>query len=565
LSKGTGQRKMAELDAPETNHRRTIEVLPKSKATLRALLESTSDAVVVANSEGRIVVVNSRTQRMFGYNQDELLEQPIEVLLSEQSYATGAEPQTESSDPSHSRQAGLGLNLVGRRKNGSEFPVNIGRCLLETENDLLIIRYITDITERVRDEEALRQTLAKLQKRNRELSMLNQAGQTLTATLDLQQVVERLLHEVTVAIGAHGSSVWLWDQEQTGWLVCQAASHGGQNHPLISLRLPPGQGVAGWVAQHGENVIIPNASDDPRFAPEVDAQIGFHTTSLLAVPIRLRDEVIGVLEIVNKLCGDFDADDQGLVETLAASAAIAIENAQLVETLRRHTKELESRNKELDAFAHTVAHDLKDPLGLIIGFAEALEENYASIPTQELPRHLHKITRHGHKMRNIINELLVLAGMRKKEIEIRPLDMRSIIAEAQERLTYLIEEHQAEIILPKSWPLALGHAPWVEEVWVNYLSNALKYGGHPAWVELGATKQKDGTVRFWVRDNGPGLPPEDQARLFTPFTQLKARAQGHGLGLSIVQTIVEELGGKVGVESKVGQGSVFFFTLPGAA
>jgi PAS domain S-box-containing protein len=556
---------MAELDAPETNHKRTIEVLPKSKATLRALLESTSDAVVVANSDGRIVVVNSRTERMFGYSQDELLEQPIEVLLSEQSYATGAKPQTECSNPPHSRQAGLGLNLVGRRKDGSEFPVNIGRCLLETANDLLIIRYITDITERVRDEEALRQTLAKLQKRNRELSMLNQAGQTLTATLDLQQVVERLLHEVTEAIGAHGSSVWLWDQEQTGWLVCQAASHGGQNHPLISLRLPPGQGVAGWVAQHGENVIIPSASDDPRFAPEVDAQIGFHTTSLLAVPIRLRDEVIGVLEIVNKLCGDFDADDQGLVETMAASAAIAIENAQLVETLRRHTKELESRNKELDAFAHTVAHDLKDPLGLIIGFAETLEANYDLIPTEEFPRYLHKITHHGRKMRNIVNELLVLAGMRKKEIEIRPLDMRGIIADAQERLTYLIAEYQAEIILPKNWPMALGHAPWVEEVWVNYLSNALKFGGHPARVELGATEQEDNTVRFWVRDNGPGLPPEDQARLFTPFTQLQARTRGHGLGLSIVQSIVKELGGQVGVESKVGQGSVFFFTLPGAA
>ena len=555
---------MAESDALETNHKRTIEVLPKSKATLRALLESTSDAVVVANSDGRIVVVNSRTERMFGYNQDELLERPVDVLLSEQPYVPGEKPQTECSDPPHSRQAGLGLNLVGRRKDGSEFPVNIGRCLLETENDLLIIRYITDITERVRDEEALRQTLAKLQKRNRELFMLNQAGQTLTATLDLQQVVERLLHEVTVAIGAHGSSVWLWDQEQTGWLICQAASHGGQNHPLISLRLPPGQGVAGWVAQHGESVIIPDASYDPRFAPEVDAQIGFHTTSLLAVPIRLRDEVIGVLEIVNKLGGDFDADDQGLVETLAASAAIAIENAQLVETLRQHTKELESRNKELDAFAHTVAHDLKDPLGLIIGFAEALEENYASIPTEELPRYLHKITRHGQKMRNIINELLVLAGMRKREIEIRPLDMSSIIVEARERLAYLIEEHQAEIILPKNWPSALGHAPWVEEVWVNYLSNALKYGGHPARVELGATKQEDGTVRFWVRDNGPGLAPEDQARLFTPFTQPKARAQGHGLGLSIVQSIVEELGGQVGVESKVGQGSLFYFTLPGA-
>ncbi len=112
--------------------------------------------------------------------------------------------------------------------------------------------------------------------------------------------------------------------------------------------------------------------------------------------------------------------------------------------------------------------------------------------------------------------------------------------------------------------MALGYGPWVEEVWANYLSNAIQYGGRPPRVELGATEQADGMVRFWVRDNGPGLTPEEQARLFTPFTRLdQVRAKGHGLGLSIVRRIVEKLGGQVGVESEVGRGSVFTFTLPG--
>ena len=95
------------------------------------------------------------------------------------------------------------------------------------------------------------------------------------------------------------------------------------------------------------------------------------------------------------------------------------------------------------------------------------------------------------------------------------------------------------------------------------MSNALKYGGQPPRVELGATEQEDGTVRFWVRDNGHGLTPEEQARLFTPFTRLdQVSAKGHGLGLSIVRRIVEKMGGQVGVESQVGQGSTFVFTLP---
>jgi signal transduction histidine kinase len=103
----------------------------------------------------------------------------------------------------------------------------------------------------------------------------------------------------------------------------------------------------------------------------------------------------------------------------------------------------------------------------------------------------------------------------------------------------------------------------VEEVWVNYISNAIKYGGRPPRVQLGATVQSNGMVSFWVRDNGPGIAPEDQRQLFIPFTKLhQVQIEGHGLGLSIVQRIVERLGGEVGIESEVGQGSTFFFALP---
>jgi signal transduction histidine kinase len=143
--------------------------------------------------------------------------------------------------------------------------------------------------------------------------------------------------------------------------------------------------------------------------------------------------------------------------------------------------------------------------------------------------------------------------------------MARIVAQAQGRLAHFAEERQAEIILPEAWPVAVGYAPWVEEVWVNYLSNAIKDGGQPPRVELGATAPQvaTGQVRFWVRDNGAGLTPEEQARLFTPFTRLdQTRATGHGLGLSIVRRIVERLGGQVDVDSTPGEGSVFGFTLP---
>ena len=235
--------------------------------------------------------------------------------------------------------------------------------------------------------------------------------------------------------------------------------------------------------------------------------------------------------------------------------------------LARQIDELRARNEELDAFAHTVAHDLKNPLNQIVGYAEMLEQYYATLSSVERMKSVGGIARSGRKMDSIIEELLLLAGVRKTEVQLAPLDMGQTVTEAQQRLTYMIKEYQAEIVLPAAWPTALGYAPWIEEIWVNYLSNGCKYGGTPPRLELGGDALPDGRARFWVRDNGDGLTSEEQSRLFTPFTRLdQARARGYGLGLSIVRRIAEKLGGQVGVESDgaPGQGSTFYFTLPAA-
>ena len=255
---------------------------------------------------------------------------------------------------------------------------------------------------------------------------------------------------------------------------------------------------------------------------------------------------------------------------------LAEEKRQADEALRQYAAELKARNEELDAFAHTVAHDLKNPLSNVVNSAELLTQGNTVLLDETQQDCLQTIVRSALKMGNIIDELLLLAGVRRTEVVTEPLDMAGVVAEARLRLVHLIEDTRAEIILPdaSAWPVASGYGPWVEEVWVNYLSNALKYGGQPPRVELGADllsiptsrgEEGGGVVRFWVRDNGQGITPEDQARLFTPFTRLdQARAKGHGLGLSIVRRIVEKLGGQVGVESDgvPGQGSTFFFTLP---
>ena len=171
-------------------------------------------------------------------------------------------------------------------------------------------------------------------------------------------------------------------------------------------------------------------------------------------------------------------------------------------------------------------------------------------------------------MVDVIDELLStgaeLSREKRVEDQIGPLDMTAVVTEALERVAFMVDQDGGEVILPESWPVALGYGPWVEEVWTNYLGNGIRHGGRPPRVELGADRAP-GMVRFWVRDNGPGLTPGEQVRLFTPPGRHDpAPNVRYGFELALVQRIVEKLGGEVGVESEVGQGSLFFFTLPAA-
>ncbi|HET9910597.1 MAG TPA: HAMP domain-containing sensor histidine kinase [Anaerolineales bacterium] len=226
---------------------------------------------------------------------------------------------------------------------------------------------------------------------------------------------------------------------------------------------------------------------------------------------------------------------------------------------------LEARNKELEEYAHMVAHDLKEPLTVLIMNADLIKDN-PDLPREALKEDLLQIQSTAYEMKDIINSLLLFAEVSKAVAPRGVVHMARVVANVQARLSYMIREQQAQVVLPQVWPDAIGYGPWIEEVWANLLSNALKYGGRPPRVELGAAARSDGMLRFWTRDNGPGIPTEARTCLFTRGNPLSRLSDpGHGLGLPIVNNIVEKLGGEVGVESEVGQGSLFFFTLPAAA
>lgn len=413
-------------------------------------------------------------------------------------------------------------------------------------------------------ERALQESEERLRHYTKRLAILHEIDQAILAAESPEAIARAALSRMRQLVPCRQASVVLFDFDAGRAVVLATQASGetrlkeGMHFALAAFR-----GIS--VLEQGGHHIIEDILTLPEHLAPDEQLLAEGVRSYVGLPLIARGRLIGSLNLEATEPAAFGVEEIDIARKVASSLAVAVCQARLHESVEHYCAELEARNQDLAAFAHTVAHDLKDPLSVVTGFSAVLRDEFAAMPDEERKRYLTYITRGGFKMARIIHELLLLAEVREEDVERDPLDMADIVAEAQKHLHHMIDEYQAEIIIPDSWPVVLGYAPWVEEVWVNYISNAIKYGGTPPRVELGATAQSDGQVRCWVRDDGTGISLDDRGRLFTPFTRFSPRhASGHGLGLSIVKRIVEKLGGQVGVESRAGQGSTFHFTLPAA-
>jgi light-regulated signal transduction histidine kinase (bacteriophytochrome) len=230
---------------------------------------------------------------------------------------------------------------------------------------------------------------------------------------------------------------------------------------------------------------------------------------------------------------------------------------QLVEELadlRRRVTQLQRFCGDLNAFTHTVAHDLKRPLSLVIGYSDLLIDGYETMPKEELAECLQAIDQAAQKMNDSINELMLLVHVRDEErVEITPLDMGDVVSEALARLDYLIKRRGVKITQPTQWPEVLGYAPWVEEIWYAFIGEVLRVDASPLHIDIGASEEKGNAARFWVQVRDRGFTVEQRARLGQIIGGFKS---------DLVRRILKNLDGTFGAVGDIGYGGELYFTLP---
>ncbi|MEO0597919.1 MAG: GAF domain-containing sensor histidine kinase [Chloroflexota bacterium] len=320
------------------------------------------------------------------------------------------------------------------------------------------------------------------------------------------------------------------------------------------------------VATH-EPLIIEDATEHPLVCDN-PAVLNKDVVAYLGIPLTTSDGyTLGSLCVIDDIPRHWTNEQITIMKTLAASVMSEIELRMAIDKRDQLLERLQARNEELDAFSYTVSHNLKNAVGAIMGWAEISTRYQERISRNELLENMGKIIRLADDTNDVIHALLLLSNIdRADDIEVTPLDMESVLQDAIIRLEPQIARSKAQLHLPDKFPKVVGYPEWVTEIWANYLSNALKYGGKPPQITIGAHASDNKMVHFWVQDNGAGIDPTKIDELFTTFSRLPetANIEGHGLGLSIVERITTRLGGTVHAESKRGEGSTFSFTLPAA-
>jgi GAF domain-containing protein len=438
-------------------------------------------------------------------------------------------------------------------------------ALLQTFADQAVIA-----VENVRLFKELQERTRELARSVDELIALGEVGQAVSSTLDLETVLTTIAARADQLSGTDGAAIYEFDETSDTFHIRVDQRLESKHLAMLRARPTPlGEGVVGRAGLAREPVQIPDILQDETYQGplrEVAGRAGIR--ALLAVPLLRENLLVGALVVRRRTPGRFPEETVTLLQTFATQSVLAIQNARLFREIADKSRLLEAASRHKSEFLANMSHELRTPLNAILGFSEVLAERMFGAVNEKQAEYLQDILSSGRHLLSLINDILDLSKVEAGRLELElgrfhlPTALDNALTLVRERatrhgitLTQTVGDHVGHIVADERK---------VKQILLNLLSNAVKFTPQGGRVGLTATAAEDG-VTIAVRDTGIGIAPEDQATIFEEFRQVgrdDTRQEGTGLGLTLAKKFVELHGGQIWVESHVGQGSTFTFTLP---
>ena len=404
----------------------------------------------------------------------------------------------------------------------------------------------------------LKERIKKQDAKIAELNTLIDVVKIVNSTLNLNTLLGLAMRLTTQVMKAEASSLMLID-EKTEELVFKV-TFGDKKEEIKGFRLALGEGIAGWVAKEGQSLLVADAQNDARFDKSIDKKTGFKTKSIICVPLKIKEHIIGIIEVINKKDTDsFTPDDVNMCNAFASQVAIAIENARLYENITQV-------EKVKSEFISIISHELRTPLMIIIGSLELLRDAQ-QLDGSKRKEFIKIVSDECNNFSRLINDLLIVADLEsgKMKLQKREIMLQDLVKEVVDKQKIDSQKYNLEFQLASDIPRVWVDAEKIGHVFTHLVENAVKFSpqGGAIRIEL---QQKPTELLFSITDQGKGIVQEYLDKIFDRFYQIDSSdtrtAEGTGTGLYLIKQIIEAHGGKISVESEPGKGSKFSFTLP---
>jgi signal transduction histidine kinase len=397
-----------------------------------------------------------------------------------------------------------------------------------------------------------------------QLAQLVNISVTLNSTLDPKTLLHNIIQNAARLLNCEAASILLHDERRNQLIFTTAT--GSDPNQLAEIPVPLEGSIAGTVFRENHPLVINDVQQDPRHYSAVGQQVNFQPRTLLAVPMRIRDRVTGVLEALNKLSGSFNDQDTRLLSVIASQAAVAIQNARLVQALQKAYNELSRIDKIKSDFMAIASHELRTPLGVILGYATFLKEDAQG----ELSEHASMVLNSALHMRALIEDMtnMNLLQIGETGLELKPVPIQQPLAASLKEIASTAEVKNQRLThsFPSTPLLVLGDIAKLERLFANLLSNAVRFTPEGGEVRV-RVELIQNEVWITIEDNGIGIPPGELENIFKEFYQvedhMRRRHGGLGLGLSIARGLVRLHNGRIWAESQGdNQGTTIHVVLP---